>query len=873
MDGGGTMTAAGGTAADDSTAVAASSSSSSVVAAAAAAAAAADGNDATVAAASIASPSGHASKRIRRSFAELAAHDSITLPLVFSFLDVYSLLKGRRVCRSWSSSSRRAVAWQHCTFAINLEYLLSIPSSSVTMLRHLTVVRDLKSPLPPLQPIFQWLSALPMLASLRLEELEVNTQLCDLLANYLPTLRKLDIKMAIVNEKRINPRERKLQHALQHRLMHTHPDQPAYAQVQAAAAHMPVAPESDSDDENASDGDEEEEEAAMSENKMEEWEESKVAELLPGSVNGMALSAEAASQTVGPVPFKPEQVAAAARFMFNLPHWPPQVGDDLDVPTLVLPSLQALKLPNSKSLCHTLAMVAHAPSLMTLHIRRVNTAASALDSPTGERAFILLFNALFHTSYAHSLQHLLLTNMHWHPFGSLDFAALHALTHLSLVQSNATHAISVHTLQAIARLAKLQQVEIRVGQGSCEVCVDPEWWTALASIRALVGFGFNNPAGAATFNDQQLAIIRNGMDQVTASAHCRLTTVQLADDAVFNDSTLRLLTRVPTIHSLSIHSLKQMSIECFTDLAAGLPNLTSFEVVHSPLLHSSDGLRTICRLMPGLRSLSYRLPSSRLMAGHGSALFPTGTTVSDDAWLQLAHMPHLTFLHLSGYGQLPDTVVNGWCQQAIDGGRRQMTMHLAKLKRFAGFDAGFDFSNHSDSASAIAPADAGASAAPAAASAAAAASSSPSSSSSLVSTSASSMFNSSESALSGVPWQEIRLSGWMLSYEQSGRLLRSLPQLQLLSVHLLPSSSGSFTSPNHFRSRLLFAGGDYMQRQIATYITRTCTTQIRHMHSGYGQWARSQCRWNCHLFFFSRTFFICVISALHVLAFALFRSR
>ena len=332
--------------------------------------------------------------------------------------------------------------------------------------------------------------------------------------------------------------------------------------------------------------------------------------------------------------------------------------------------------------------------------------------------------------------------------------------------------------------------------------------------------------------------------------------MQLADDAVFNDATLRLLTRVPTIHSLSIHSLSQMSWECFGELAAGLPNLTAFEVVHSPKLHTSEGLSTICRLMPKLRSLSYRLPSSKLA---GNALSQTGTTISDDAWLQLAHMPHLTFLHLSGYGQLPDSVVNGWCQQAIEGGRRQMSAHLAKLKRFAGFDAGFDFSS-SDPAHA------------------AAAASGPSSSqqhvsSSLVS-SAASISSSNVSALSGVSWQEIRLSGWMLSYEQSCALLRSLPQLQLLSVHLLPSSSGSFTSPNVFRSRLLFAGGDYLQRQIATYITRTC------MRSNWTHAQRARLQGNSSGAgaigtlpgFFSHAHF-CVLSALYVSACAFFRSR
>jgi hypothetical protein len=189
-----------------------------------------------------------------------------------------------------------------------------------------------------------------------------------------------------------------------------------------------------------------------------------------------------------------------------------------------------------------------------------------------------------------------------------------------------------------------------------------------------------------------------------------------------------------------------------------------------------------------------------------------------------------------------------------------MSAHLAKLKRFAGFDAGFEFSNSEPTH-------------------AAAAASGPSSSqqhhasSSLVS-SAASISHSNVSALSGVSWQEIRLSGWMLSYEQSCALLRSLPQLQLLSVHLLPSSSGSFTSPNVFRSRLLFAGGDYLQRQIATYITRTC------MRSNWTHAQRARLQGNSSGAgaigtlpgFFSHAHF-CVLSALYVSACAFFRSR
>src|SRR4051812_6855466 len=83
-------------------------------------------------------------KRSRRSFTELAQGDTITLPLVFSYLDIYSLLRSRRACVSWAAASRRAVTWQHCHFTVNLEHATSLPVSSARMLRHLCLVRSLK---------------------------------------------------------------------------------------------------------------------------------------------------------------------------------------------------------------------------------------------------------------------------------------------------------------------------------------------------------------------------------------------------------------------------------------------------------------------------------------------------------------------------------------------------------------------------------------------------------------------------------------------------------------------------------------------------------------------------------------------------------
>lgn len=108
-------------------------------------------------------------KRAKHSFAELAQHNNFTLPLVFSFLDVSSLLHARGVCQSWNFNSRSSLAWMHQTLNINLEFLNIIPPSSIKHLRHLNVVRNLRRAHDDTQYLFPLLAQLPALQTLRAE--------------------------------------------------------------------------------------------------------------------------------------------------------------------------------------------------------------------------------------------------------------------------------------------------------------------------------------------------------------------------------------------------------------------------------------------------------------------------------------------------------------------------------------------------------------------------------------------------------------------------------------------------------------------------------------------------------------------------------
>ncbi len=138
-------------------------------------------------------------KRQRKSFTVLAQRDVVTLPLVFSFLDVFSLLKARRVCQAWMTGSRRPLAWTDTRLCINGEYVAGgfIPPSSVEQLRNLCLVRNLKAPPLDVSQLFNWLSRLKRLAHLRMEEIDLTTANVRLLVKNAPSLRSLDVKMSI----------------------------------------------------------------------------------------------------------------------------------------------------------------------------------------------------------------------------------------------------------------------------------------------------------------------------------------------------------------------------------------------------------------------------------------------------------------------------------------------------------------------------------------------------------------------------------------------------------------------------------------------------------------------------------------------------
>jgi hypothetical protein len=719
-------------------------------------------------------------KRPRRTFTELAKTDTITLPLVMQWLDPYSLLRSRRTCASWSAASRRAVAWIACQLSVNLEFVCSIPVRSVNQLRHLCLVRNLKAPLPPLRDVFQWLTQLPMLSDLRLEELELSTYLADLLATYLPSLRRLDVKMCIEAAEEI--RQTKLQRL-------------RCAMAKARAAGVPLDDEEEELEENgANEADEEEMEA------LAQAEEEEAAQVLPpnqpvastdegqaelGAESSAAvlppLSADDARCAEGVLRGSPSELAHAAHVFFGHSHWPALETDDLHRPTLLLPALESLKLPNHSSLQHCLALMAHAPRLHTLHIRRSNSAASGRDTPASERAFVQLLNHLFATCYAHSLRALVLTHMHWHPMHVLDFEALQSLTHLSLSQGNTQRAVTVNTLRAVARLPSLQHFALCVSQMSVEVCAQAEWWQALSSIRALRSFTFA-AHDQATLSDEDVSTIRSGLRALLSSPSCALESVHLTNCRLFDLDILLYLTRVVrTLRFLALVGFCSLSVASFTKLLKQL-SLHELEIVDCPQLQTSAGLIALCAHAPELESLRF-LVSNRPLALESSVVPSRDLGVSPEAWLHVAQLRRLRFLHLSGQGALSDAVVDAWCQQGIEGGLQQMALHQSTLRKFSGFeplmpaDATATYSKSTAVLSHLAPFSA--------------------------------LSSSVPTAFSGVAWQEVRLSGWLLSHPQACKLLRSLPQLQLLSVHLLPSSVGVFVPPDRHQARLLFAGGDY----------------------------------------------------------------
>lgn len=623
-------------------------------------------------------------KRTRPTFTDRAKNDVVTLPLVMSFLDVYSLCRSRRVCSVWQLASRRAVAWRNTVLAVNIEWFLDIPLSSIQMLRHVTLVRDLKAPLPDLAQVFIRLGSLAGLQSLRLEELVVDTGLCDLISSYLPGLRALDLKMC--NEHVSEQMETQ------------------FALVMAERQRQAIA-------------EEKAEEAA---------EESPAARMV-----------------------------AALEWLEDT--------DEEQMPELDLPQLHTLKLCYSVSLKHSLYLVQQLSGLRTLQMRRKATTDGMLDTPRTEGHFIEIMNDWFRHRAGDSLQHLTLTNMHFHPFSRFEFERLGALTHLALVQNSNFQGTTTDLLRRLAAMKQLQQVVLKVGNAAIGACLSPDWWEALARIESLTSFTYWNPntSSILVMTADQLAIVTKGLRQVVANCR-RLEYIQLSQGGQIDDSVLEIVSGAHSLRSVALYNAS-VTIAGLDHLAQ-LPLLVELELISCRGLHTGEGLVAIVQKFPGLESLSFRLPSvvlSKDVVPHA--------IISDEAWMQLPRLTKLVRLHLSGYGRLSAQVVQSWCQQAEAGFQARMVHDQLSLRRFSGFE---------DEAVAQIAAP----------------------------------------RHTGVSWQEMRCSGWMVTNDLAGQLLARIPQLQVLSVHLLPTSDGAFHTMERHQPRMLLAGGDFMQRQIASYL-------------------------------------------------------
>jgi hypothetical protein len=651
---------------------------------------------------------------------------------------------------------------------------------SIQMLQHLTLVRDLKAPLPDMRSVFNYLSGLAQLTNLRLEEVTFDVSMCDLLATYLPTLKSLDCKMSSEYEseemKRVMALEPQniMQHALQ----------------QAEQEH-------DEDDDEETPHEDEPEPAIVIDAEAEAIAEEQMAavdeELLVQhemEIEDMHTEMTAAATSPATASTESSSPYAAAVAFF---------GPSDNLPALNLPHLTSLKLPYSRSLRHMLAFTAPLPKLATLQIRRIATTSRSLDTKSSESHYLAIMNHRFAHCYADTLRHLSLVNIHYHDFGAYDFHTLQSLTHLSLTQNSNFGAITRACLETISRMNQLEEVEMKVGNAALEVCHELEWWLALSSIKSLVSFAFWNPNDVAAFDDASAKVIFVGLQAVLSTSHCRLHTLQLSAAEHINDAMVEMISQSRHLHTISFYNAA-ITLDSLSHLAK-LPRLTALEIIACRALHTSEGLIALTRHLPGLRSLSFRLPSAQAQKQGGIS-----SVISDDAWLQLTNLSSLTSLHLSGYGLINQRVVNGWCKQAADGIKARQISDEATLKRFTGFEDISDADHQRSHGSSNCSAAAGAS------------SSSPSSTAPLV---PAGLRSASRPAACGVSWQEVRCSGWMISLEQSRALLRALPQLQMLSVHLLETSAGSFTSPTNFNTRLIFAGGDFMQRLIASYITPT----------------------------------------------------
>lgn len=130
-----------------------------------------------------------------RSFASRLAADNISLALVLGCLDVCSTLRCRRVSRLWHAASLKPEAWLHASLTLGLEQLLCVPPTSLVALQRLRLVRETRPGMCDVDPtcLIQRLSRMPRLRALCLQNIEVTTKLCQLLAEHAPRLRELDL--------------------------------------------------------------------------------------------------------------------------------------------------------------------------------------------------------------------------------------------------------------------------------------------------------------------------------------------------------------------------------------------------------------------------------------------------------------------------------------------------------------------------------------------------------------------------------------------------------------------------------------------------------------------------------------------------------
>jgi hypothetical protein len=430
-----------------------------------------------------------------------------------------------------------------------------------------------------------------------------------------------------------------------------------------------------------------------------------------------------------------------------------------------LKHLRSLKLPFAPSERHVIDLLASLEQPETLQLRMGSEARR-------ENELLGFLNQRFTEPWARSLRHLSLAR--FHAADQLRFDLLHELTHLSLTTpANSPHAVPIDSLLAIAQLSKLQSVEIRMVAAAVRACTHPAWWQALCQIRALTGFGIweatYGTAYGPMFTEEEDQHILDGLRMLLSASNCRVESLCLGIGPLVDDDVLQAVSGASSIRSLTLFEARSISVRGLEALRQ-LPRLTELEAVACPFFYTTEGLEALVRCLPNLHSFSFRVPSRRSMRAPKPEY-----DIRVGAWVRLLAMPRLTFLHLSGVGLVSEEAIRGWCKRARYCTQAQKR-HDDRVTRAK-------WSGSKDDRP-------------------------------------SSRVRLSSTTPPSVPWQELRVSKWGMSMENAKALLKSMPQLQVLSMHMLSGTEGgAFIPPLAASSRLLACGGDYTQRLIAPYAT------------------------------------------------------